>query len=76
MTETAGDLQTMLTTLRAARATGARRIEVRAAGGHRIVEYKGDAEMASAIADLERRIAALQRPQIRTIRIHSSKGAI
>lgn len=49
--------------------------------GLRIVEYDGrrvtyatDAEMATALADLDRRIAAASAPRINQIRISSSKG--
>jgi len=38
------------------------------------VEYSSDAEMAAAIADLERRIAAQENRGIRTVRISTSKG--
>jgi len=38
------------------------------------VEYGSDAEMAAAIADLERRIAAQENRGIRTVRISTSKG--
>ncbi len=38
------------------------------------VEYGTDAEMAAAIADLDRRIAAQENRRIRTVRISTSKG--
>lgn len=49
--------------------------------GVRTVEYEGrrvtyatDAEMAAALADLERRIAAASAPRVSQVRISSSKG--
>ncbi len=49
--------------------------------GVRTVEYDGkrisyatDAEMATALADLERRIASTEIPRITQVRINSSKG--
>lgn len=53
MTDTT-DLETQLTKLRAARASGIHAVEH---SGER-TEYKSDGEMAAAIADLERRIDA------------------
>jgi hypothetical protein len=39
------------------------------------VEYRGTAEIARAIADLERELAALQgKSPLRQIRIYTSKG--
>jgi hypothetical protein len=49
--------------------------------GLRTVEYDGrrvsyatDAEMATALADLERRIAATRNGRVRQVRIQSTKG--
>jgi hypothetical protein len=49
--------------------------------GLRTVEYNGrrvsyatDAEMATALADLERRITAASAPRVSQVRISSSKG--
>jgi hypothetical protein len=49
--------------------------------GLRIVEYDGrrmsyatDAEMATALADLERRISAAQTGRVSQVRIQSTKG--
>lgn len=54
-----------------ARFAGTRKVETE---GH-TVEYKSDSEMASALAELERRIdAASGATRITTIRISSSKG--
>lgn len=74
MTETAESLGLQLAKLRLARASGVRRIEVRAAGGTRLIEYKTDAQMAAAISDLERRIAAMTAKPIRTFLPFTSKG--
>ena len=41
----------------------------------RTVEYRGSAEIARAIADLERELRALQgTPRVRQIRVYTSKG--
>lgn len=72
---TTATLETQLEKLRAARATGAREIEFTAGTGQsRRVQYKSDAEMAAAIADLEQRIAAVSGPPVRVIRFATSKG--
>lgn len=67
---TLADLEAQLATLRKHRANGIRSVEY---AGHR-VEYKTDSEMAAAIADVERQIAALQGGRVTTVLIHSSKG--
>lgn len=36
--------------------------------------FRSDGELAAAIADLDRQIAALQFKPVRTIRVHSNKG--
>lgn len=46
---------------------------VQDAGGRR-VEYKTDAEMASALAALDNQIAELSGAPVRVLRVHSSKG--
>lgn len=56
--------------LMAARYKGVRTVEY---DGRRIT-YATDAEMAAAIADLERRIAAAGTSRISVVRIASSKG--
>ena len=43
-------------------------------GGSRRLEYRSDAELAEAIADLERRIATLSGGSVRMVRFSSSKG--
>ncbi|EAQ35755.1 hypothetical protein NB311A_05043 [Nitrobacter sp. Nb-311A] len=67
-------LQAQLETLRKARASGVRRVEVRSADSTQIAEYKSDAEMAAAISDLERRIAAMTNTRVRTFMPFTSKG--
>lgn len=52
------------------RAKGIRAYEI---DGRRI-EYRSDAEVAAALADVERRIATLQGNRITTVQLHSSKG--
>ncbi|MDD9745522.1 phage head-tail joining protein [Marinovum algicola] len=64
------ELETLRDALVRARAQGLRSV---AYDGHR-TEYVSDAEMASAIADLDRRIAAAGAPRPRTIAFKSSKG--
>lgn len=52
------------------RAKGIRAYEI---DGRRI-EYRSDAEVAAALADIERRIATLQGSRIGIVQLHSSKG--
>jgi hypothetical protein len=63
-------LQTRLDALCEARASGVLTVEV---DGQRIT-YRSDPELAAAIADIERRIAAAQGRRITDIRIATSKG--
>ncbi len=67
-------LQVQLADLREARATGARRVRFRDGNVEKDVEYRTDAELAAAIADVERRIAAMTRPPVRVTYITASKG--
>lgn len=53
-----------------ARAKGARAVQV----GEERVEYRSDAEMAAAIADLEARIRRASAPRPASVRFSSSKG--
>jgi hypothetical protein len=64
------DLQTRLNTLRTLRAKGVRKITE---GGNQ-VEYRSDAELATAIADLERQLAGMNRSRVSTVRLIHSKG--
>lgn len=66
----AGDLEAMRDDLLRARAMGVRTAQI---NGER-VEYKTDAEMASAIADLEARIRRASAAQTGTVRFKTSKG--
>lgn len=73
----ADDLATLLTQrsrLLEIRAKGMRSYEIDTGNGRRRIEYRSDEEVASAIADIDRRIAALQGTHINTVRIYSSKG--
>jgi transposase len=71
----AADLRSQLESLRTARASGVRSIEFRSGNGSsRRVEYKDDAQMAAAIADLERQIAAIEGRRVSTIHLRTSKG--
>lgn len=64
------ELETMRDALIRARAKGAREVQM---NGER-VRYGSDAEMASAIADLDARIRAANGTRTRTVRFSSSKG--
>lgn len=63
-------LETMREALFKARFAGVRTVEY---DGRRVT-YATDAEMASALADLDRRIAAASAPRVTQVRISSSKG--
>lgn len=64
------ELGAMRDALLKARFAGVRTVEY---DGHRVT-YATDAEMAAALADLERRIAAASAPRVSQVRISSSKG--
>ena len=64
------ELETLRDALLQARATGTRTVQV---DGKR-VEYKTDAEMASALADLEARILRASTPRPGAVLFSSSKG--
>lgn len=66
----AGELETMRDELLRARAKGVRTLQL---NGER-VEYKTDAEMASAIADLEARIRRASAATAGAVRFTTSKG--
>lgn len=67
---TVAELTDRLDKLRAARASGARSFQY----GEKRVEYRSDAELAAAIADLEHQLAGERGIRIHTIRITASKG--
>lgn len=71
---TLAELQGQLDRLLQARATGVARVEFVSGETRRVVEYKSDADLAAAIADLERRIAALSRAPVTAVRFTYSKG--
>ncbi len=64
------EMQQQLANLRALRAEGVRKTRF----GEDETEYRSDAELAAAIADLERRIAAAAKPTSRLIYPRVSKG--
>ena len=64
------ELTARLEALRRTRAEGARSVQQ----GNDRVEYRTDAELAAAIADLERQVAAAGGQRIHTIRVSASKG--
>jgi hypothetical protein len=68
---TVAELEARLEALRAQRDTAVARVSY----DGRSVEYRGTAEIARAIADLERELAALQgKSPLRQIRVYTSKG--
>ena len=70
MALTLAELETMRDELVKARSRGVRMLQV---NGER-VEYKTDAELAAAFADLDRQIANLSRPKIGAVTFSTSKG--
>ena len=73
--ETLTVLELQLAQLRRVRAQGARAVEFSAGNGvSRRVEFRSDAELVSAIGDLERRIASLKNTRIAQVRIQTTKG--
>ena len=72
---TLSELHARLEELRSARAKGIRRVEHSAAGGvSRSIEYRSDAELAAAIADVEQQIARASGKTVRGVYFTSSKG--
>jgi hypothetical protein len=68
---TVAELEARLEALKAQRASAVARVSY----DGRSVEYRGTAEIARAIADLERELAALQgKSPLRQIRVYTSKG--
>lgn len=70
-------LEADLTALRRARASGAREVEFQSGpnGTRRRVTYRSDAELASAIAYTEQRLAALTRQPVKVTYVTATKGA-
>ena len=68
---TVAELEARLEALRAQRDSAVARVSY----DGRSVEYRGTAEIAQAIADLERELHALQgKTPVRQIRVYTSKG--
>ena len=68
---TVAELETRLEALKAHRDSAVARVSYEG----RSVEYRGTAEIAHAIAELERELQALQgNPPVRRIRVYTSKG--
>ena len=67
---TVEELQDRLEKLREVRAFGVRSVEYH----DRKHEYRSDAELAAAIADLESQIARISRRPIRMVYVTASKG--
>lgn len=68
--ESVPEMQEHLKRLYEIRGKGIRKYEI----NNRSMEYKSDAELSSAIADLERRISAASRTPVRHVHFNSSKG--
>lgn len=68
------DLLTKRAALIAARSSGMLRTTFRSGGTERTAEFKSDAEMAAALAALDREIAALKGQRINTFLPTFSKG--
>ncbi|MGQ3674015.1 phage head-tail joining protein [Xanthobacter sp. TB0139] len=68
------DMRAQLEQLRRQRASGVSRLVVRSPLTQQETEFRSDAEMAAAIADLESRIAAALKPARRIIYPTVSKG--
>ena len=68
---TVAEIQARIEALKAQRDSAVARVSY----DGRSVEYRGTAEIARAIADLERELAALQgKSPLRQIRVYTSKG--
>jgi hypothetical protein len=68
---TVDDVQTRLACLQQLRAAGTLRVEI----DGRVVQYKSDAEMAAAIADLQRQLLmASGASMVHTVRVAATKG--
>lgn len=67
-------LQAQRTALLSARFNGARRVKFRSGESEREIEYRSDTELAAALAEVERRIAAANGRRSSVVRIHTSKG--
>ena len=68
---TVAELEARIEALKAQRDSAVARVSY----DGRSVEYRGTAEIARAIADLERELAALQgKSPLRQIRVYTSKG--
>jgi hypothetical protein len=69
-------LNEQLAELKAARASGARRVRFRSGDGEREVEFRMDSELVAAIGALEREIAGLEaaRARPRIVYVHTERG--
>jgi hypothetical protein len=68
---TVAELEARLETLKAQRDSAVARVSY----DGRMVEYRGTAEINSAIAELERELQVLDgKPPVRQIRVYTSKG--
>lgn len=71
---TLADLQAKRAALFAARTSGTLRTTFRSGGTERTVWFKSDAEIAAALAALDREIAEMEGRRVNTFLPHFSKG--
>ena len=75
MSLTASELSALRDLLVRARATSQRRISYIANGVERTVEFRNDAEFRIALADIERRLNAVEgRSSVNVVSLRSEKG--
>ena len=75
MSLTASELSALRDLLVRARATSKRRISYIANGVERTVEFRNDAEFRIALADIERRLNAVEgRSSVNVVSLRSEKG--
>lgn len=74
MAETREELEAQLARLRDVRARGHKSYTINTADGSRSMEFRDDRELASAIRDIERRIAKLTRPLPSFLKFQVDRG--
>lgn len=72
---TLAELHTFRDKLIAARLSGVARVSIKSPVSQREIEYRSDAELAAALSDIERRIAALNgESAVQVVNIRNSRG--